>query len=359
MKSKAYPSFWKRFQLSIHRNYVKSETKLHDLRYLFWECTLRCNLNCIHCGSDCHKESHVPDMVLDDFLNVTNQIKKYCNPNKTTVILTGGEPLLRKDLEECGKALNRQGYPWGIVSNGLLLDATRVKKLINSGLSSVTISLDGLKEDHNWFRGHRNSFDNALNAISILSAYQDKIAFDVVSCINQQNIKDLEDIKELLIKTGVKRWRIFTVFPIGRALNNNLLHLEPDQFTLLMRFISTTRKEGRISLKYGCEAFLGNYENEVRDGFYFCRAGINIASVLADGSIGACPNIDHTYIQGNIYKESFIDVWNSKYKVYRDKKTYLPEQCKNCKVKRWCMGSSMHLRDASNKLLKCHYDLLK
>lgn len=359
MKSKFFPGFFKRFQLNIHKRYIQSEIRIHEIKYLFWECTLRCNLNCIHCGSDCHKESNVPDMASADFLNVTKQISKHYNPNTITVVLTGGEPLMRRDLESIGKQLNKQGYPWAIVSNGLMLSQVRFQQLLAAGLSSITISLDGLEDEHNWFRGSNKSFEKACEAIKMVTKHQQNIAFDVVTCVNQKNIHSLKALKNLLLDIGVKRWRIFTIFPIGRAKENTLLHLSSSQFTSLMDFILQSREEGNIEIKYGCEGFLGNYENQVRDGFFFCRAGVNIASVLADGSIGACPNINQAFTQGNIYEDDFMEVWKEKYGVFRNRKENLPEVCRSCNVKQWCLGSSMHLRDENNDLMRCHYKLLE
>ncbi|MFV0364894.1 MAG: SPASM domain-containing protein [Mangrovibacterium sp.] len=57
----------------------------------------------------------------------------------------------------------------------------------------------------------------------------------------------------------------------------------------------------------------------MRDGFFFCRAGINIALILVDGSISVCPNLRENFIQGNIYKDNFRDIWENKYDVYRDR----------------------------------------
>ena len=77
-----------------------NETRIHELNYLFWECTTRCNLHCRHCGSDCTAPGSSPDMPLDDFLRAfdtipTQAIKQTHNP--FTVVLTGGEPLKKLD----------------------------------------------------------------------------------------------------------------------------------------------------------------------------------------------------------------------------------------------------------------------
>ena len=63
---------------------------------------------------------------------------------------------------------------------------------------------------------------------------------------------------------------------------------------------------------------MGGYEGEVRDYFFECQAGVSVASVLLDGSIGACPSIRADYTQGNIYKDDLWDVWQNRYEVYRD-----------------------------------------
>ena len=68
--------------------------KEHILDYLFWECTLRCNLNCLHCGSDCLKISETPDMPVKDFIEVLDDIRINYRPANLFVCITGGEPLL-------------------------------------------------------------------------------------------------------------------------------------------------------------------------------------------------------------------------------------------------------------------------
>ena len=271
------PTIKKRIALELFRSIKKNRAKLHELRTLFWECTLRCNVSCRHCGSDCHVSASVPDMPVEDFLKVIDDITPYVEPNKVLVIFTGGEALVRKDIEKCGLELYRRGYPWGIVSNGYLMTRERLDSLLASGLHSATISLDGFEEAHNWLRRNPKSFEKALNAICML-AEEKEIIWDVVTCVNQRNFKDLMLFKDFLIEMGVKRWRIFTIFPVGRAATETDLQLTNEQFTWVMNFIRFCRKEGKIHVSYGCEGFLGNYEAEVRDSIFQCNAGINTLS---------------------------------------------------------------------------------
>lgn len=126
----------------------------------------------------------------------------------------------------------------------------------------------------------------------------------------------------------------------------------------LLDFIRATRKEGVILASFGCEGFLGNYEGEVRNHFYMCAAGITIGSVLADGSISACPSIRADYTQGNIYKDDFMDVWRNRYQPFRNRNWMRKDTCADCRYWKYCHGGGMHLRDADGKLILCHLDRL-
>ena len=255
-----------RLALELHRAQAQRVVKSHPLRQLFWECTLRCNLNCRHCGSDCKHVSAVKDMPKEDFLRVLDEVRRVEDSHKVMVILTGGEPLMRTDLEECGRAIYEKEFPWGMVSNGLALTRTRLDGLLASGLRAITISLDGLEKEHEWMRGVPGSFARAANAIEMVSATPDLVS-DVVTCVNRHNYDKLPEIREFLWSIGVTSWRLFTVFPVGRAAQDPELQLSREQFRGLMEFIKSSRRKG-LNISYGCEGFLGNYEGEVRDHFF-------------------------------------------------------------------------------------------
>jgi len=202
--------FKKKLALKLYDKYRSNEKKTHQLNYLFWECTLRCNINCIHCGSDCTKDSAVKDMPREDFFKALDDITPIISPNETMIVLTGGEPILRKDIAEIGAELYNRGFPWGVVSNGMGMQLPMINKLLKSGLRAMTISLDGLEKSHNWLRGNKKSFKNAIEAINILSKTEN-VRYDVVTCANQKNINELPELYNLLLKLGLKEWRIFTI----------------------------------------------------------------------------------------------------------------------------------------------------
>ena len=154
-------AYWKRERLKL----------LHPLRQLFWECTLRCNMHCLHCGSDCKTDTITPDMPLEQFLPVLDEIKLHQPHVPTLVNTVGGEPLVRKDIIECGRAITERGFYWGTVSNGYLLDDAMTRALVGAGLRTIAIDVDGPREDHNWLRANPHSFDRALQAITCLGRY--------------------------------------------------------------------------------------------------------------------------------------------------------------------------------------------
>jgi radical SAM enzyme (rSAM/lipoprotein system) len=345
-------SLRRRIALDIVKRLQDEAIEKHEINQLFWECTLRCNLACRHCGSDCRAVSEVKDMPIEDFCRALDSVARECDPHKVMVNITGGEPLVRKDLEACGRAIYDRGFPWGMVTNGLALTPERYKSLLASGLRAMTISLDGLAEVHDWMRGRPGSFKKASEAIRMVTS-SGEIEFDVVTCVNKRSIDQLDDLKEYLISLGVKAWRLFAVFPVGRAAADPEMKLSGQELRRLMEFIKATRKEGRIKASFACEGFLGNYEGDVRDQFYMCQAGVTVGSVLADGSISACPSIRADYSQGNIYRDDFMEVWNIKYQPFRDRSWMKKDECADCRYWKYCRGNGMHLRDGNGKLVQC------
>lgn len=362
-------SLKQRIGLELQRSLRHTNEQLHPLRTLFWECTLRCNMSCRHCGSDCKVAPAVKDMPAEDFLRVIDTITPHVDPHKTFVIFTGGEALLRDDLEEVGLELYRREYPWGLVTNGFLLDEKRLASLMASGMHSITVSLDGFEEQHNWIRRHPQSFEKATQAIKLLAQQKD-LLWDVVTCVNPQSYPHLHEFKDFLVSLVVPAWRLFSIFPMGRAANNPDLQLSDEQFCGLLDFIRDCREKNTQAIKqsgnqaiidvsYACEGFLGPYEQKVRDHFFYCRSGVEVASIRCDGAISGCTSVRSHMDQGNIYRDDFWDVWQNRFQVMRDRSWTKKGQCKDCKVWRYCEGSGLHLYDDDGNLLACHYKKVK
>ena len=348
-------NFRKRIIFELERLRRKNLHQLHPLQQLFWESTLRCNVHCLHCGSDCSSSEVTPDMPAEDFLRVIDQsVTPHVDPHKVLIIISGGEPLMRTDLAQVGKALKQRGYPWGMVTNGLALTEKRFKELMAAGLRSMAISFDGMKDNHNWMRQHPLAFDGATRAIKLAAAIP-SLTWDVVTCVNQRTINQLDEMREYLWSIGVRNWRLITIDPMGRAAENPELLLSPEQHRYLLDYIRDRRKEG-LHISYSCEGFMPDYEMEIRDHLFHCAAGVSVASILIDGSISACTSVRGKYYQGNIYKDDFWDVWDNRFEPYRNRQWMKQiEPCNTCQLFRYCEGGGMHLRREDGSLMLCHY----
>ena len=352
-----------RILFELERLRRKNLQDWHPLQQLFWESTLRCNVHCLHCGSDCSSSDATPDMPAEDFLRVIDQsVTPHVDPHNVLIIISGGEPLMRADLAEVGKALKQRGYPWGMVTNGLALTEKRFKELMASGLRSMAISFDGMQDNHNWLRQHPLAFDGATRAIKLAAEYsqspisntQYPLVWDVVTCVNQRTILQLDEMREYLWSIGVRNWRLITIDPMGRAAENPELLLTPEQHRYLLNYIREKRKEG-LHISYSCEGFMPGYEMEIRDHLFHCAAGVSVASILIDGSISACTSIRGKYYQGNIYQDDFWQVWENGFADYRNRQWMKQkEPCKDCQLFRYCEGGGMHLRREDGSLMLCH-----
>lgn len=294
-------------------------------------------------------------MPLEDFAKVLDRVAEEMDAHRMMVITTGGEPLMRSDIVEVGKAITSRGFYWGLVTNGMSLSKQLLYRMIQAGLSSISVSIDGLEEDHNWMRGHQDSFSKAVDAARHILSHREYLAFDVITCVNKRSIKTLPQIKDLLYKLGVRDWRLVAIFPSGRAAEDPLLFLDGSQVRQLMDFIKNIRLQNELNVSFGCEGFLGPYEHEVRDYQFFCQAGINVASIRYDGAISGCLSIRSQYDEGNIYMDDFVEVWNKRFYRYRNHQWMKTGVCSNCEVWRWCQGNGMHLRDDEGQLTQCLY----
>ena len=382
----------KRIIFELERLRRKNLQQLHPLQQLFWESTLRCNVHCLHCGSDCSSSEVTPDMPAEDFLRVIDQsVTPHVDPHKVLIIISGGEPLMRTDLAQVGAALKQRGYPWGMVTNGLALTEKRFKELMQNGLRSMAISFDGMKDNHNWLRQHPLAFEGATRAIKLAAQYgvqrgstvvqhssklsnterealnnieqalapaeqPNGLIWDVVTCVNQRTINQLDEMQQYLWSIGVRNWRLITIDPMGRAAENPELLLSPEQHCQLLDYIRQKRKQG-LHISYSCEGFIPDYELEVRDHLFHCAAGVSVASILIDGSISACTSVRGKYYQGNIYKDDFWEVWENRFESYRNREWMRKQEpCNTCKLFRYCEGGGMHLRREDGSLMLCHHN---
>jgi radical SAM protein with 4Fe4S-binding SPASM domain len=334
---------------TAYRLYVKQQTKDHELLYLFLELTRRCNLNCIHCGSDCSSTAPNSELTTESWLKILDYIRQTFDP-LPLIVLTGGEPTVYKDLNSITSFLSEHKFPWGMVTNGYNLTEKKLQSFIDQDIRSITLSFDGDQESTEYIRDSKGAYKKILASMSLIGGSD--IPFkDAVTCVYPGNLNKLSWISDLLLEQGMNSHRLFRIFPKGRAEKNAALSLNFDQTMEMLRWIEDNREQYMnkgLNLSYSCEGYLPfSTDLKVRSEPFFCRSGINIAAILSDGSITGCNNNGPEYFQGNIRFDNFASVWQNKFQEYRNKEWLKTGLCAECREWKNCLGSSIHLREKS------------
>ena len=344
--------------------FKKNEYKKHNLRSLFFEITSRCNARCEHCGSSCGDFVPKDEITFDEVIGVLDDVNEHYGAENIMLYITGGEPLVRKDLFELMAYAKKLGYHWGMTTNGILIDEEVAKKMAETKMDTVSVSIDGVKETHESFRKVPGAFDKIVKGIKLMQQIPTIVDLQITTCVNKKNIDELEDIYKIVKDLGVTDWRLIEVDPIGRAKGNTDLLLDADDYKRMFKFIIEKRRENPdMKFKYGCGHFLGNDLNiELLGNCYFCFTGYWVASILSNGDIFGCPDIERRpeLIQGNIRERKFSDVWENEFKPYRKVTRTQNAKCKKCPDWKSCMGDAFHTWDFDeNKPNFCVREIFK
>lgn len=325
-------------QLAAYRRELFRNPKL---KFLFLELTQLCNEHCRHCGSRCGDSMPTETLTKDEIFAFLKKISEQFDLDNLQLCITGGEPLLRDDFFEIMNYAHALGFHWGMTTNGTLIDAQTAEKLEKAGMGTVSVSLDGLRETNDWFRQKPGGFDLALNGVRELIKRRTFRHVQVTTVVTQKNIGELDELYKLLSSEKVRSWRVINIEPIGRAKEQHELLLGADDYRRMFDFIREKRFAGDMEVTYGCSHYLGEaLEREVRKWYFLCNAGIYTASVMYNGDIGACLDIERRpeLIQGNIRRDDFKNVWENGFKAFRSD----TRKCKGCKHYRFCGGDSFH-----------------
>lgn len=325
----------------------KYKSQNPNLRILFWETTLRCNALCKHCGSRAgEKNKYNDELTTDEIKQCFKTISQKMDSSKIFLNITGGEPLLREDLFDVMKYAKNLGFGWSMTTNGTLIDSNMVAKLKEAGLTSVSISIDGTEHTHDEFRGVKGYYNKSINAIKLLRDANFLDVLQITTVVNKNNINELEDLYKIISDLHVDSWRIMNIDPIGRARDNKDLELDKDEYKYLIHFIEQKRKKSKFDVTSACTHYFGiKHEKETRCYMFQCIAGTEVGSILYNGDIFVCPNVERRpeLIQGNIRKDDFCDIWKNKFEIFRDLDRYKKcKECNECEDAKYCLGESLH-----------------
>ncbi len=353
----------KRENMELLAEYRETLVRHPQLTYLFFELTDACNLSCVHCGSHACPNNHTY-LSYENIDRVMTEVAAVYPPNTIMICLTGGEPMLHPDLYRIIERARELGFLCGMTSNATLMDVSTAARLKQSGLQSISVSLDGTEELHDSFRGKTGAFANAVQGIRNLVEIGG-IVTQITTVFHKGNFHLLADMFRLADALQVDSWRPINLEPIGRARKREDLLLNAEEMRHLLEFIREKRFDSKVAMEvtFGCSHYLTlPYERMVRDQYFLCGAGIFVGSVLCNGDIYACLDIERRpeLIQGNIETDSFPEVWEKRFEVFRNDRSALCEECRSCSERTFCRGDAAHTWDYDRQApLICLYDMFK
>lgn len=336
----------KRAHLNKLADHTRTLYKKPELRKLFFELTLQCNERCFHCGSSC-TATRGDELSCEEWLSLIDQVKADFGTGRIQLCITGGEPLLNRDFFDIMGYAHAQGFRWGMTSNATLITPEVARRLAEVGMGTISVSIDGLRDTHDRLRGLAGGYDRAMRGIQNLLDVGTFHAVQVTTVVNHKNIDELDELFAIMDGIDIDSWRVINLEPIGRALLHPDLMLTREDYVRLFDFIRQKRVEG-YPLEYGCSHYLGlEYEAEVREWYWRCNAGVFTASIMSNGDIGACLDIERRpeVIQGNIHADRLRDVWENRFELFRHDLSDSCEACQNCEHVRFCRGDAHHSWD--------------
>lgn len=341
-----------------------------NLRLVAWETTRNCNLNCVHCRAAATCGPYSGELDTAASFRLLDQIREVGQP---IVILTGGEPLLRPDIFDIASYGNEKGLRMVMAPNGTLITDEIAKKLYDSGIKRISISLDGAtKEKHDRFRGVEGAFEGALEGLQL--ARKAGIEVQINTTITQANLKEIPAIQQLAVDQGAVAHHIFLLVPTGRGKYILDQEITAEQYEETLNWFYDQRDKTPLQLKATCAPhyyrILRQRAREEGKKVSFQSHGLDAVTRGCLGGIGFCFVSHRGIVQpcgflntkcGDVTQSSFADIWyqSDKFLVLRDYKQ-LEGKCGACEYKNFCGGCRARAFEATGDFMAeeplCSYE---
>lgn len=177
-----------------------------------WNITQQCNLKCVHCYAHAKNRKYEGELSTDEGKAIIDDLAQFGSP---VILFSGGEPLMREDLPELAEYAVSKGMRAVISTNGTLITREKARILKEIGLSYVGISLDGMEEIHDRFRGQKGSFQEALAGIR--NCQEAGIKVGLRFTVNKANIVDVPAVFDLLEEMNIPRVCFYHLVYAGRG----------------------------------------------------------------------------------------------------------------------------------------------
>lgn len=312
-------------------------------RIIFWETTKRCNLKCGYCrrlldhpGQELTslEAKKAIDGIRDAF-------------GKPILVLSGGEPLLRKDIFEIISYARSRDLPTALATNGVLLNEKHGRQLQEQGIKRVSLSIDSTdKRQHDLSRGSAGAFKKTLDAAAILQ--KQGVAFQINYTLTKDNYHEVRQVAELALSLGAAAVHYFVLVPVGcgRQMERGVM-LDAEESEQALSEIKALADELPIEIRPTCAPQYVRFSKDPRDSG--CLAGTAAFFISSEGDIYPCGYLPIK--AGSLRVNSIRNIWEFS-PVFRTlRQNDLTGGCLDCEVKDRCRGCRARAFSASGDYL--------
>src|SRR5579862_5588558 len=375
-------------------------------RLIFWELTKGCNLRCIHCRASATELSSPDDLSTEAARAIIDQI---ADVSKPILVLSGGEPLFRKDIFELARYATEKGLRAALATNGTLVTKEVARKILESGVKRVAISLDGADAaTHDAFRAIPGAFDAALTGFRNLKEIG--MSVQINTTIARHNAHQLPNVLELARSIGADALHTFLLVPVGCGVDIAAEQMvPPEEYERMLNWFYDRSLEGGIELKATCAPHYfrvvrqrrvserrsaeaaraavsaksvpdasaigptemimpggtgislkpeghvgghpGGHPSDMNAMTKGCLAGTGVCFISHEGEVFPCGYLP--VIAGDLRKQSFADIWNNSEVFHELRDTNnLKGKCGCCEFRNVCMGCRARAYAATGDMMQ-------
>lgn len=318
-------------------------------RLIFWELTKRCNLNCAHCRAEADDTEYTGELETASIKRIIDEISSNYSP---ILVLTGGEPLYRKDIFEIASHASGKGLRTALATNGTLINEKTAAEIKKSGIMRASISIDGsTAASHDSFRGVPGAFDGAVNGARLLK--KAGVEFQFNTTITKRNADEIEKILELAISEKASALHAFMLVPVGCGIEiAETDMIDSQRYEEILRWFCRKSKEAGIEFKATCAP---HYYRIIRqmakeegrtltfetDGMAAmtrgCLAGTGVCFISHRGEVQPCGYLPVS--AGNVTQTPFREIWEDS-ALFNELRDFnrLKGKCGLCEYKAVCGG---------------------
>jgi 12,18-didecarboxysiroheme deacetylase len=320
-----------------------------------WNITSACNLRCVHCYASAGTAQ--TELSTKQGLELIATLKDYGVP---VILFSGGEPVIRKDLPTLIDTAVKSGMRAVISTNGTLITKDMAMRFADLGLSYIGVSLDGLKEVNDTFRGVSGAFKDALQGI--YSAMREGIKVGLRFTMNRRNVDQIPGIFDLMKQEGIPRICFYHLVYTGRAKEIMEEDLSHEQTRQTLDLIMDRTKE---MIDAGQSVEVLTVDNHADGPYVYLRMKqegsprsdevLELLKMNAGNSSGlgiGCINWDgdvypdqfwRTRVLGNVLRQPFPDIWDDPSNEFlmklKNKKDHVKGRCRKCRWLDVCAGN--------------------